>query len=118
MKQYGLPARPAEMLAFIKAYIADHQRSPSFQEIADAMGYASKGSVYRVMQMLRERGHVDMIEGRSRSLIVLRDEPAQPSQAAKIAQLENENTRLRGELNVARLENGILRQIVEETRHV
>ena len=44
---------------------------PSYQEIADALNFPSKGNVHRILHCLRERGQINFIPGKWRTLKVL-----------------------------------------------
>lgn len=50
--------RQREALDFIARYIADRGYSPSYQEVADAIGLASKSGVCRIVRSLVQRGHL------------------------------------------------------------
>lgn len=54
----GLTPRQAELLAFIKSFIAEKGYSPSFVEMADAIGNVSRGNIHRYLELLEQRGHV------------------------------------------------------------
>lgn len=49
----------AELLAFIKSYMAENNNiAPSFEEMKVAIGLASKSGVHRLITGLEERGHI------------------------------------------------------------
>lgn len=55
----GLTNRQAQLLTFIRDYIAGHNGvSPSFPEMAVATGLRSKGNVHRLLTCLEERGFI------------------------------------------------------------
>ncbi len=65
----GLTIRQAELLGFVERYIASHQgASPSFAEIAAALGGLAQSGVHRMVHILIERGHLTMKEGSHRSI--------------------------------------------------
>lgn len=66
----GLTPRQAEVLAVIKK-LSRNSLSPSIQEIADALGIRSKSSVHNSVMKLIERGHLQHLPNRSRSLLVV-----------------------------------------------
>jgi repressor LexA len=72
----GLTKRQAEALAFIGGFISANGYSPSYDEIATELAISSKSSVSRIMYELRERGAVDFIEGRPRSVHILAEKAA------------------------------------------
>lgn len=66
---YGLTGRQAEVYEFVRA-ASENGVPPSFEEIGIAVGIRSKSQVHAVMTALKERGHIDWIPNRARSLIV------------------------------------------------
>ena len=71
----GLTQRQAACLASIRTYIAAHGRSPTYAEIAAALGGGSKSTVTRLLRALKQRGRIDFTRCASRS-ITLRADPA------------------------------------------
>jgi repressor LexA len=69
---YGLTRRQAEALAFIVLFISYNGFSPSYSEIAEALGLKSKGAVFRIVHDIRKRGHIALDPTRARSIIVLK----------------------------------------------
>ena len=67
---FGLTPCQAACLAYIKAE-TEAGHSPSFEQIKIHLGLASKSGVHRLIQGLKERGHVAYIPGRHRSLTVV-----------------------------------------------
>ena len=53
-----LTKQQARILAFAKAYIAEHGFAPTYQEIADHMGYSSLATVSEHIANLRRGGHL------------------------------------------------------------
>lgn len=72
MMVQGLTTRQAELLA----YLRERDVTPSFSEIASALGW-SKSSAHRRVTELFERGFVEWLPNRVRSIRVL-DEPTGP----------------------------------------
>lgn len=60
--------RQAEALIFIKAFIAENRFSPSYDEIAAALGLKAKSNAFRVVCSLQERGFVKTRPGCARSI--------------------------------------------------
>lgn len=56
-----------EALDFISGFIGRHGFSPSFQEITDALGIASKSGAKRLVDALADQGRVKTRPGRNRS---------------------------------------------------
>ena len=66
----GVTRRQNAVLEFVGKYCAEHGHSPSYQEIADAVGIASKSGVKRLIDGLVERGRLEMMPRRARSMVV------------------------------------------------
>jgi len=64
-----LTKRQADVLAFIKAYTADHGYAPSYAEITDGIGLSSKSrsTCFNLVARLVERGVLQKTPGRARS---------------------------------------------------
>ena len=66
----GLTGRQSEALSFIKGYQAERGKTPCFEEIMEALGLASKAGVHRIVCALEERGYIDRMPGRARSIVL------------------------------------------------
>lgn len=51
-----LTKRQAEVLRFIREYVAAHEYAPSYQEIADGVGSSSKATIFSHVQALKGKG--------------------------------------------------------------
>lgn len=67
----GVTRRQNAVLEFVTKYCAEHGYSPSYQEIADAVGIASKSGVKRLVDGLVMRGRLEMLPRRARSMTVV-----------------------------------------------
>ena len=68
----GLTANQTKVHQFIEAYIAEHQLSPTYQEIADGCSFGGKDEAFRVVEALINKGIIKRREkGQPRSLVVL-----------------------------------------------
>jgi len=67
----GLTKRQHQALVFIDGYIREHHIAPTFTEITEALGIKSKSGVHRVILGLQERGWIEAIPSRARSIRVL-----------------------------------------------
>ena len=67
----GLTTRQADTLRFIQRYTADHGYGPSYDDIRQGVGIASKLHVNRVVQELTWRGFIRRLPYRARSIEVL-----------------------------------------------
>lgn len=68
----GLTVRQRDLLNFIRKYIAEHGVTPSFDEMKQALGLASKSGVHRLVTALVERGYVDTMPNRARAITLRR----------------------------------------------
>ena len=75
MGAFGLTQRQKECLDFVNWFIRENGYSPSFQEISDALDLRSKSAAHRLMHGLRDRGHIDMMDNRARSVVMIEDHP-------------------------------------------
>lgn len=72
----GLTKRQAQLLAFIKDYIARYGVAPTVQEMVDGMGGKSKSPTAVMLRKLEERGHIRRMPDRARAVeIVERGHP-------------------------------------------
>lgn len=67
----GITRKQAIVLDFIAKYCEERGYSPSYQEIGESVGIASKSGVKRLIDGLVERGRLEMLPRRARSLAVL-----------------------------------------------
>lgn len=80
--------KQANLLAFLKAYVEDHGYSPSYEEMAAAVGLQSKSGVHRLIQGLHEQGLVTKVEWRKRSILPVSESADHFSTAALLAALK------------------------------
>lgn len=71
MLRDGLTPRQKDCLNAIWAYWDQHGVSPTHEELAAALGMASKSNITRLLNGLEERGWVNLTRYRSRSLVPL-----------------------------------------------
>lgn len=64
----GLTPAQKRVLDYIRYYIERNGYSPSFDDIKDAIGLRSKSGVHRLVNALRERGHITFLRNRARSI--------------------------------------------------
>lgn len=57
-RKAGLTPRMRELLDFIEAYHDRKQIMPSYDEMKDALGLASKSGIHRLIDSLEERGYL------------------------------------------------------------
>ena len=74
----GLTKRQHDLLRFIQGFMAEHDGvAPSFDEMKEALGLASKSGVHRLVSALEERGFLRRHYHRARAMEV-RDVPLSP----------------------------------------
>lgn len=66
----------SRVLEFIASFIEKHRYSPSFQEIADALGLRSLATVHKHVESLKAKGVLGSSVNRSRSVEILERDPA------------------------------------------
>ncbi len=77
----GLTKRQKEILDHIEEFIDEHGYAPSFEEIAEAFGYSSLATVHEHLSNLERKGYIRKSYNESRSIELLRDEPAPAAEA-------------------------------------
>ncbi len=66
-----LTEQQQKLLDIIKAHIANHNRAPTCQQMADDMGFTSKSGVHRLLLGLEERGAIRRLRHKPRALQVV-----------------------------------------------
>ncbi len=69
-----LTIKQRELLNFLKDYEHKHQASPSFDEMRQAIGLASKSGIHRLISGLEERGFFRRLANRARAIVIIRNE--------------------------------------------
>lgn len=77
-----LTPRQTEALRFIERHIAEHGVAPTFEQMRVGFGCASKGSVFRLLARLEERGHIRRLPRLRRAIEVLGAAQMDPADAA------------------------------------
>jgi SOS-response transcriptional repressor LexA len=72
----GLTERQSDALSFIERYVDERGFSPSYEEIAQGLGLASKGRIHGLISGLEERGAIGRQPDRARSIQVVEDHGA------------------------------------------
>lgn len=55
-------------LDFIKGYIASNGYSPSYQEMADYLGFASKSAIFTIIKNLKDEGYIKVTKRGQRNI--------------------------------------------------
>ena len=71
-----LTKRQKEILDFIESFLDENGYSPSFEEIAEAFGYASLATVHEHLTNLERKGYIRRSYNESRSLELVREDAA------------------------------------------
>jgi len=72
---YGVPMlteKQQNLLSYIEAFLEDHGRPPSFEQMMEAMGLKSKSNIHRLIGALEERGYIKRLPNKARALEVLK----------------------------------------------
>lgn len=69
-RQGGTTRKQRELLAFITDSIKETGVAPSFDEMREAVGLASKSGVHRLVHALAERGHIEFMPNRARAVFL------------------------------------------------
>jgi SOS-response transcriptional repressor LexA len=72
----GLTAKQRDAFDFIARTIAQHGVPPSLSEIRDHLGCRSKSWVHTLLAALKERGCIDFLPNRARSITLLKQDAA------------------------------------------
>lgn len=69
---YALTKEQARMKAAI-IKLTVNGRAPTYEELRTEVGLASRSGVHRLLAALRERGHVEYLDARARSIRVIQE---------------------------------------------
>ena len=75
-----LTGKQHQLLSYLIDYQADKDITPSFDEMRQAVGLASKSGVHRLVSALEERGYIRRLPNRARAIEILRH-PGSPASA-------------------------------------
>ena len=77
-----LTGKQHQLLSFLIDYQADKDITPSFDEMRQAVGLASKSGIHRLVSALEERGYIRRLPNRARAIEILRH-PGGPASAGE-----------------------------------
>lgn len=92
----GLTSNQRALLVFICEHIDEKAYPPTYDQMVEAMGLASKSGIHRLLQALEERGYIRRMKARARAIEVL--VRPQTKMADDVERLRRENAILRGAL--------------------
>lgn len=64
----GMTRQQKRTMDFVTSFHAENGFMPSYEEIKDHLGLASKSGVHRIIHALAERGAIEMLPNRKRAL--------------------------------------------------
>ncbi|MBT6123103.1 MAG: transcriptional repressor LexA [Candidatus Puniceispirillum sp.] len=67
-----LTRKQSELLEYLTTHLSVHDVPPSFDEMRDALGLASKSGIHRLVSGLEERGYIRRLPNRARAIEILR----------------------------------------------
>ena len=67
-----LTRKQSELLTYLSDHMQQHDVPPSFDEMRDALGLASKSGVHRLVSGLEERGYIIRLANRARAIEILK----------------------------------------------
>lgn len=67
-----LTKRQGELLAYLAEQVQDHGLIPAYDQMAKALGIASKSGVHRMVLALEERGFIRRIPHRARAIEIIK----------------------------------------------
>lgn len=73
----GLTAHQKRVLEYLAWFIAKNGIAPTYDQIAAHLGLASKSGVHRVIHELEERGAIQRLPNRARSITIIANPPQQ-----------------------------------------
>ncbi|WP_013325689.1 LexA family transcriptional regulator [Gloeothece verrucosa] len=60
-----------QLYFFIRNYISQHQQSPTIKEMMEGLGLKSTSTIEGSLKRLREKGYIDWLDNKRRSLRIL-----------------------------------------------
>ena len=67
-----LTRKQKELLDYLTEHAEKSEVSPSFDEMRDALGLASKSGIHRLVSGLEERGYIRRLANRARAIEILK----------------------------------------------
>lgn len=96
-----LTPKQRELLVFLTEYLETREVSPSFDEMREAVGLASKSGIHRLVSALEERGYIRRLANRARAIEILKTANNLPygheniisdiSEEANMAEMQGDN---------------------------
>lgn len=84
-----LTRKQNELLAFLVESSLKSEVTPSFDEMREAVGLASKSGIHRLVTALEERGYIQRLPNKARAIKILRTPPSLQAETPPIAEADN-----------------------------
>ena len=73
MDKKGLTVKQKKLYDFIRMCIKEKEVSPSYEEMMVGVSVKSKRSIKRLLDCLKDRGYIDYIPRKARSIVLMED---------------------------------------------
>ena len=84
-----LTRKQHELLAFLVKSTNNSEVTPSFDEMREAVGLASKSGIHRLVTALEERGYIRRLPNKARAIEILRTPLSLQDETLTIAEADN-----------------------------
>ena len=84
-----LTRKQHDLLAFLLESSHKNEVTPSFDEMREAVGLASKSGIHRLVVALEERGYIRRLPNKARAIEILRTPPSLLTETLPIAEADN-----------------------------
>ena len=84
-----LTRKQHDLLAFLVESSHKNEVTPSFDEMREAVGLASKSGIHRLVMALEERGYIRRLPNKARAIEILRTPPSLLTETLPIAEADN-----------------------------
>lgn len=68
--KYGITKKQLKLFNFIKKYIDENNMAPSYEEMKIGTGVSSKCLIFVKVNQLQERGWIEKLPGKNRSIVI------------------------------------------------
>lgn len=69
-ERVGLTKRQTELLGLLKKHFLYSSTAPTYEELMDELGLASKSGVHRLVLNLEKRGYIRRVPGQARTIVL------------------------------------------------
>ena len=70
---YTITDKQREVFDFLKSYIEENGRSPSYEEIKEETGLSHKSAVHNIIKSLERRGWIKTLPHKSRAIEIIHE---------------------------------------------